>query len=311
MSLSVESYPPTLEDLRKSFLALHPEYEFGILVYKTEGGMEFRYQVPKEPVGGTSMCDDPCSDICHARGRRFQEWINYIYNQTKLMAAEANVTIALPKESELLPQRWTGDIFQPQPIQRLIRVEDAYFQLCHNPEVTPAKRLAREQAHKAKIRIEHARETELAEVKKRREAELAKAKEWATKIGWKCPARGPRIPRGTTSKYRDPLILSGIRYPDEDTVMLDAYRIARQHSKQILTLATKASLTKDEAKATMVYIFDKHIEKNPKTPPAIIYSLYSGYERNALLALKVLNRFATEHKIRVEDAITVFRGYIS
>jgi hypothetical protein len=296
-SSSVESYPPTLEDLRKSFLVLHPEYEFGILVYKTEGGMEFRYQVPKEPVGGTSMCDDPCSDICHARGWRFQEWINYIYNQTKLMATEANVTIALPKESELLPQRWTGDIFQPPPIQRLIRVEDAYFQLCHNPEITPAKRLAREQAPEEKIRIEHAHETELAEVKKRREAELAKAKEWATKIGWKCPARGP-------------LILRGIRYADEDIVMLDAYRIARRHSKQILTLATKASLTKDEAKATMVYIFDKHIEKNPKTPPAIIYR-YSGYERNALLAVKVLNRFATEHKIRVEDAITVFREYIS
>jgi hypothetical protein len=246
-SSSVESYPPTLEDLRKSFLAVHPEYEFGILVFKNWAGIETKYHAPKEQIGGTSVWDDPCSDICHAQGRRFQEWINYIYNQTKLIATEANVTIALPKESELLPQRWTGDIFQPPPIQRLIRVEDAYFQLCHNPEVTPAKRFAREQARKAKIHMERKRKEKLAKAIKRHEEELAK-----------------------TEKRR-----------------------AIIRSKKISSLATKASLTEQEAEAVLA-----HLDPSNK------------FKKEALLALQVLNRFATEHKIRVEDAITVFREYI-
>jgi len=290
MSLSVESYPPTLEDLRKSFQVLHPDYKFGILIFKTEGGMEFRYQVPKEPVGGTSMCDDPCSDICHAQGHRFQEWINYIYNQTKLIAAEANVTIALPKESELLPQRWTGDIFQPLPIQRLIRVEDAYFQLCHNPEVTPAKRLAREEAHKAKIHMERKRKEELAKAsikarkrreieiaaeKKRHEEELTAAIEWAIKTVWKF-----RIDVYTKKEDIERLI--------------NAYRSAMIRSKKIASLATKASLTEQEAEAVLA-----HLDPSSK------------FKKDTLLALKIFNKFATEHKIRVEDAITVFREYIS
>jgi len=293
--MDVAIYPPTFEDLRKSFLALHPDYEFGILVYKTEGGMEFRYQVPKEPVGGTSMCDDPCSDICHARGWRFQEWINYIYNQTKLIAAEANVTIALPKESELLPQRWTGDIFQPQPIQRLIRVEDAYVQLCHNPEITPAKRLAREQAreakrlaqeeaHKAKIRMERKRKEELIKAKKRREIEIAAEKkrheeevtaaiEWAIKTVWKF-----RIDVYTKKEEIERLIR--------------AYRVAMIHSKKISSLATKASLTEQEAEAILA-----HLDPSSK------------FKKDTLLSLKIFNKFATDHAIRVEDAITVFREY--
>jgi len=37
----------------------------------------------------------------------------------------------------------------------------------------------------------------------------------------------------------------------------------------------------------------------------------SKFKKDTLLALKIFNKFATEHKIRVEDAITVFREYIS
>ena len=249
-SSSVESYPPTLGDLRKSFLALRPDYEFGIIVFKTEAGMEFRYHAPKEPIGGTSVWGNPLppSIECHAEGRRCQEWINYIWNQTKLMAAEANITTLYIKEADVLPRRMIGDGCEPPPIFRLIRVEDAYFQLCSRPEITPAKRLAREQVREEKIRMERARETELAEAKKRHETELAK------------------------------------------------------RSKKISSLATKASLTEQEAEAILAYFI-----------PTDTYSpdIHFKFKKDTLLALKVLNRFATEHKIRVEDAMTVFREYIS
>ena len=33
-TMTIVSYPPTFEDLRASFLALHPDYEFGLLVLR-------------------------------------------------------------------------------------------------------------------------------------------------------------------------------------------------------------------------------------------------------------------------------------
>jgi hypothetical protein len=111
------------------------------------------------------------------------------------------------------------------------------------------------------------------EQKERQEKEYALAKEWASKIGW---------------KY-------------EDARLIDGYRCAIRCSNQISTLATKASLTEQEAEAVLAHLDPSiHI----KTDALFV-------KKNTLLALQVLNRFATEHKIRVEDAITVFREYIS
>jgi hypothetical protein len=116
------------------------------------------------------------------------------------------------------------------------------------------------------LRVEH-------EQKERQEKEYVLAKEWASKTGWKF----------------------------EDTRLMQAYRCAIRCSNQISTLATKASLTEQEAEAVLVQL---NASIPIKTDGLVV-------KKDTLLALQVLNRFATEHKIRVEDAITVFREYIS
>ena len=104
--------------------------------------------------------------VCHEQGIYCDEWRKYIYDQTKLIATEVNVGV--PKEGQM----------SQDPFQRLYLAERMYLDLCLNPEITPAKRLAREKAREAKIHMERER-------KERQEKQIAIAKEWAVKTGWK------------------------------------------------------------------------------------------------------------------------------
>ena len=77
----------------------------------------------------------------------------------------------------------------------------------------------------------------------------------------------------------------------------------------------------DEAKA-IITMFAYESSENPTNtnlsfinkPPAYIFYHWQQYfnsnDGNTLLALQVMNKFATEHKIRVEDTISVFREYM-
>jgi hypothetical protein len=297
--MPIVSYPTTFEDLRASFLALHPDYEFGLLVFKNWADVETKYHVPKEPIGGTSVWGDSpsSSSECRADGCRFQEWLNYIYNQIKLIAAEANITTLYTKEADVLPRRMIGDGCEPPPIFRLIRVEDAYVQLCHNPEITPAKRLTREQAREAKIYLEQKRKEELVKAKiyleQKQKEELVKArKRREIKIAAEKKRYGEELYLArewaiiTESKIHMGYSLA------KENALINAYRGAMMCSKKITSLAAKHSLTEQEAEAILAHL-------DPS----------SQFKKDTLLALKIFNRFATEHGIRVENAITIFREY--
>lgn len=278
-SSSVESYPPTLEDLCKSFLVLHPDYEFGVAERSPIYPYNPSLYCPLEPVGGVytngnkilyghqplkrPMCDD--------MGVRCWEWIWYIYERAKTIALEAGVE--LPKDAQ----------DSKDPYRRLWIAENMYRELCSNKGVTAEAYYGRQQ----RICMERKQ-------KERQDKELAVAREWAAKTGWK--SRGESVytmyPRSSGFSEEDARLMqayqSFIRCSREE----EAQRI--KHSNQIASLATKASLTEQEAEAVLA-----HLDPSSK------------FKKDTLLALKIFNKFATEHKIRVEDAITIFREYIS
>jgi hypothetical protein len=259
-SSSVESYPPTLEDLRKSFLALHPEYEFGPVQYSSGPPFIPTHYGPIDPISKGGMFQ--------YRGTRCQEWIGYINIHTKILSEEAGVPI---------PSAGYNDPERPLQI-----AESQFLQLCKNKALTIGARLEREKYREEVTRSQRER-------KDRQDKELSLAKEWAAKTGWKSQG--------------EPLhaITSGLSV--EDMRVIGAYRTAIRHSNRISTFASKTSLMEQEAEAILAYFIPVD---NTYSPDANL-----GFKKDTLLALKVLNRFATEHKIRVEDAITVFREYIS
>jgi len=240
-------------------------------------GKEIGLLAPLEPMCGKTTSGYPITNyigsmkrpVTYQDGIRCQEWILYIRERAKQLAEEAR--ILLPNEGQM----------SQDPFRQLYLVEQVYLEVCRNPELTPAKRLIREEAREATIRMEQER-------KDRQDKELSLAKEWAAKIGWK--SRG------------EPLhaITSGLSV--EDMRVIGAYRTAIRHSNRLSTFASKTSLTEQEAEAILAYFIPVD---NTYSPDANL-----GFKKDTLLALKIFNKFATEHKIRVEDAITVFREYI-
>ena len=74
--------------------------------------------------------------------------------------------------------------------------------------------------------------------------------------------------------------------------MVESYRTSNICKEKISGLASRASITNQEADAVLAHIYNS-----------------KGYTKDTLLALKVINRYATENSIRVEDAVTVLREY--
>jgi len=269
----MESYPPTIEDLRKSFLALHPGYEFGVALSGSA-----RTICPLEPVGSIDRWGNLIRDhfglithpIITQNGVRYEEWIKYIHERAKLIAEEAGVLV--PKEGQM----------SDDPHRRLFIYVQMFNEICGDPNVTQAKRLEREKVREEGKRLAQER-------KERQEKELAAAKEWALKTGWK--SKGEHM-------YSRQLGIS-----EEDARLMQAYqtfircsseeeaRVVKRLSR-ISTLVKKSSFTEQESEVILAHLYPS-----------------DGFKKDTLLALKALNRFANENGIRVEDAVVVIREY--
>jgi hypothetical protein len=239
-------YPPTLSHLREAFLSIHPGYEFGVAVPTFAWLVELGLLAPKE---GTYL-----------NGIQFircNEWIRFIYDQVKFIAAEAN--IAVPTEGQSADQ-----------FLRLHLAERVFSDLLRNPEITAAKRFAREQHREDVARSER-------EQREQAERRLSLAKEWAEKTGWKFTTR-----------------MGYNQHMGEDYYRQLAYNHAMMRTRKITAFADKTHLSETEATALLGYLLPTE-----------------GYAKDTLLALKVLNRFATGQGIRVEDAVVVFREYVA
>jgi len=115
------SYPPTLDELRASFIAKHPGCRF-----VNVGGMLY---CPVEPVTTDQhgRYTGP-----NEKGQRYGEWLNYLIEQGALLAKEAGI-VSLPVRAPMTME----------PYRRL-RVEEWYYStLCMDPQFAPAAHLER------------------------------------------------------------------------------------------------------------------------------------------------------------------------
>lgn len=289
----MESYPPTFAELRASFLATRPGYAFG-----TADSGAF---CPLEPVGYRDICGQLITtgnlvgrkdirghiitegqrDSCHDHGERYNEWICYIEKMVVSLATEA--CISLPKKVQQ----------SIDPYRRLFVAEEFYREICRNPAITMPARIQRERARELeilrikdnkehierqkKISIERAAKEEEDRKEKisRFEQDLALAKVWAS----------------TTRIAERDTVASTISKRENDA-LVESYRTSNICKEKISGLASRASITNQEADAVLAHIYNS-----------------KGYTKDTLLALKVINRYATENSIRVEDAVTVLREY--
>lgn len=176
------SYPPTLDELRATFISEHPGYTFVNLQ------PDSRYEpliVPVEPASigqyGRRLPAGP-----NEHGERYIEWLKYISAKSKCLIQE-NGIIVLPQYGQM-----TQD-----PHRHLSLAEYYYRQLCASPELRPAALIERvRQSELAKLREQQRKEQEesnslaaieravKADEKRKEDAlkyeqEVEKAKEWA------------------------------------------------------------------------------------------------------------------------------------
>jgi hypothetical protein len=229
----MESYPPTLEDLRKSFLALHPGYEFGETV---------------DEFGTTLACPLESDGKCDMKGFRCAEWRIFVYQFTNKLRLEVNGDLP------------NGDC------STLYYAESFYSNFCLYNKVV--LNLGPRFGYATKSECENYNKQKQQEFKQK----LLFAKEWKSK------ATG-----GT------------FVFIDDDKLIYEYYEyLSSSRGREIIVerLCKKAKITPEEAEFVLAHL-----------DPTI------GLPKNTLEALKIINRFASEHGIRFDDAIVVIREY--
>jgi len=272
------SYPPTLEELRASFIAEHPGYTF---VNVGPGAPYAQQLCPIEPA-----TKDQFGRITPAGpnewGERYGKWIMYLIEQGDSLVKEAGI-ISLPQRAQQSMDSW-----------RRLWVEEYYYQeLCRDPKLTPAARIERErQRELAKLReqeqteraekLKHDAAVSAAKVEEERKAkalkfqqDLASAKDWSA---------------ATIQKQHDELTASTVARTEAELV--ESYRRTQQRASKIAIISERTSITPMEAEAILARLYPT-----------------KGYTKDTLLALKALNSYAAVNGIRAEDAITVITEY--
>ena len=130
------------------------------------------------------------------------------------------------------------------------------------------------------------------EEKKRKDLEqfhldLANAKEWASQRiqleKEEVVAKNEKL-----AAYRD-----ATRKDVENKELVISHKKHKERLERILTLTKYGNFTQLEADAILAYIYP-----------------VAGFNKDTLVALKALNRYATSNGIRVEDAITVIKELV-
>lgn len=268
------SYPPTLDELRATFISEHPGYTFvnvgpGAQLCPVEPATkdQFGRITPAGPNEG---------------GERHGQWITYLMSQGNLLVQEAGI-VSLPGRGVYSQDRY-----------RYLYIEESYYySLCRDPKLTPAARIERErQRELAKLREQEQKERaekltrETAERAAKAEEErketalkfqqdLASAKEWSVAI---------------MQKQYDAATAATVAKTESELV--ESYRRTQQRASKISMIAEQTSMSLVEAEAVLARLYPT-----------------KGYIKDTLLALKALNSYAAANGIRVEDAITVITEY--
>lgn len=214
----MESYPPTLEDLRKSFLALHPGYEFGVAIRSTVHPYNPITYAPLEPVGGIDTQGNKIlapRPTCHSNGVRCWEWIWYIYERAKAIAQEAGV--GLPPDGQ----------YSNDPYRRLYIAETMYWELCNKNKVVTAEAYrGRQQERERTIQMKKNAEEKY-------ERDLLLAKEWQAKGN---------------------IMVNEIPQWGKNGSLINAYHRAMTKEQRLSKVSDKAKITKEEAEAVIAHL---------------------------------------------------------
>lgn len=280
------SYPPTLDELKAAFISENPECtKFKDVVVNMYNPVII--PVPFEDHG--QIIQPICMQLNH---KNYDKWMMYIRKQSEAISKEANVgysSYSPPGLSHdgLYNGLWVT-IYQ-------------YQKLCACPSITPEARIQRErtrelnrlkEAEKQKEeqvkRAADLKKSKEEEEKKRKDLEqfhldLANAKEWASQ----------RIQLEKEEVVAKNENLAATRKDVENKELVISHKKHKERLERILTLTKYRNFTQSEADAILAYIYP-----------------VAGFNKDTLVALKALNRYATSNGIRVEDAITVIKELV-
>jgi len=83
-------------------------------------------------------------------------------------------------------------------------------------------------------------------------------------------------------------------------VLFDFFR-AKYDLGRMLSLGVKTKFSYEETEAVVVYLIEKGVVEFPSKPP---------FQKNTLLAMKAINRFAQENGISIDNVLELFCEYI-
>lgn len=298
-----ESYPPRIEDLQAAFLSTHRDYRFELV------GTD-KLPCPIEKIPHPALCPacQPrpyssqhcvgCSRLvgnlyvdgsCNENGARHTEWCVYIGSRGRELAKEAGIPIP-PSQGQM----------SIDPFRHLWLTIQWYRELCRNPALTPAARLAREQKRADANRQEK-------EQQERKEQQRIAAKAWAAKQEETQKEDAQRFQQDLAAIQREAATAEAMpsynSYTEEDRKLVAEHRQYIADCKRRDTMMVRHGITSSDAEAVLFHLAQTH-NANRFTSLAQTYSCCS-FKKDTLTALRTINEFARKHGIRVEDAVTV------
>jgi hypothetical protein len=276
-------HPPSITDLRAAFLASHPGYMFmemcGVSYVEDTEWAAAQKDLNGRPVRNP----DPFKSTRH------KEWLAYISDvPTSIIAAARASRGHLGDLHERIATSWSlcwsTAQMSADPGRYTYCTEAAYMAFRRLHPTLSVESIRMEAEARAAAAAAEAERRAAAAAAAAREVAAAAARSWASHQESERAATLARAAEAAATSAAERQQYAA----DSALILAHEKHIAR--TAKVSALATRQRLTQQEAEAVLA-----HLDTS------------TGYQKDTLLALQVINRFAAANGIRPEDAMVVLR----